>query len=79
MKKEVTIVPKDNFPFSFFAKLLEQPEDSWIFLHEKIICELQDSSDNWEYRGHYILDMNWNETENFPDFSIHIPYSLAMV
>ena len=58
MKKEVTIVPKDNFPFSFFAKLLEQPEDSWIFLHEK---------------------MNWNETENFPDFSIHIPYSLAMV
>lgn len=71
MKKEVTLVPKDECPLDVLAEMEERTANAWIFLHDNAVEKLKKSCVKYTLQYHSIK-LNWDATENIPATSIII-------
>ena len=74
MVKEVVLLPKGKCPLAFIRELGEKVKDSWIFLHENVVSNLENTADECILRGNPLV-LSWNPTNELSKITIAIQYS----
>lgn len=74
MVKEVILIPKGKCPLVFIRELGEKLKNSWVFLHENVVSNLENTANNYILTGNPLV-LGWKATNKLSEISIAISFS----
>lgn len=73
--KDIILIPKGKCLLNFLREMGERTRNSWIFIHQNVVKQLEDTSDDEFCEPAYIRNFIWKEISKYPQSTLGLDIS----